>query len=102
MKDISFFFNPKSIAVIGASPIHGKLSNAIIRQLRTMEYPGTVYPVNPKYKYIDSMECYASLTAIKEDVDVVILCIPAPGVLDAMEDVVKKRVKGAIIVSAGF
>ncbi|OGP44028.1 MAG: acetate--CoA ligase [Deltaproteobacteria bacterium RIFOXYA2_FULL_42_10] len=102
MKDISFFFNPKSIAVIGASPIHGKLSNAIIRQLRTMEYPGTVYPVNPKYKSIDSMECYASLTAIKEDVDVVILCIPAPGVLDAMEDVVKKRVKGAIIVSAGF
>ncbi|MBI5047706.1 MAG: CoA-binding protein [Deltaproteobacteria bacterium] len=100
--DISFFFNPKSVAIIGASPVAGKLSHVIMNSLKDIGYPGAIYPVNPKYKSIDAVECYHSATDIKADVDVAILCIPANGVLKAMDDVIKKKVKGAIIVSAGF
>ncbi|MBI5875298.1 MAG: CoA-binding protein [Deltaproteobacteria bacterium] len=101
-KDISFFFHPKSIAVVGASPVAGKLSNVIINSIKEIGFPGTLYPVNPKYKSIDGIECYRSVTDIKEDVDMAILCIPASSVLGAMEDVARKKAQGAIIVSAGF
>lgn len=100
--DISFFFNPKSVAIIGASPVAGKLSNVIMNSLKDIGYPGKMYPVNPKYESIDGMECYQSVADIKDNVDIAVFCIPASTVLDAMEDVVKKGVKGAIIVSAGF
>ena len=50
MKDISLFFNPRSVAIIGASPMHGKLSQAIMGNLRETGYQGAVYPVNPHYK----------------------------------------------------
>ncbi|MBI5328953.1 MAG: CoA-binding protein [Deltaproteobacteria bacterium] len=101
-KDISFFFNPKSIAVVGASPIAEKLSNVIINSLRDIGFTGDIYPVNPKYKSIDEMKCYQSAKAIKADVDVAIICVPASAVLGVMEDIVAKKVKGVIIVSAGF
>ena len=101
-KDISFFFNPRSIAIVGASPVAGKLSHAIMNSLREIGFPGKIYPVNPKYKSIDAVECYQSAIDIKADVDVAILCIPASQVLGAMNDIVKKEVKGVIIVSAGF
>lgn len=100
--DISFFFTPKSIAVIGASPVAGKLSNVILSSLKDIGYPGKVYPVNPKYESIDEMKCYQSVNDIKDGVDAAILCIPANGVLKAMGDIVRKKVKGVIIVSAGF
>jgi len=101
-KDISFFFNPKSIAIVGASSVAGKLSHAIMNSLKDIGFQGDIYPVNPKYKTIDSMECHQSVSDIKEDVDLAILCIPASQVLGAMEDVARKKAKGAIIVSAGF
>lgn len=102
MNDISFFFYPKSVAIIGASPVPGKLSNAIMHHLGEIGYSGMLFPVNPKYESIDGMECYQSVSDIKDPVDVAVLCIPASGVLKAMEDVVRKKVMGAIIVSAGF
>ncbi len=100
--DISFFFNPRSIAIVGASPVAGKLSHAIMNSLREIGFPGKIYPVNPKYKSIDAVKCYQSATDIKADVDVAIICTPSSQVLGAMEDVARKKARGAIIVSAGF
>lgn len=102
MQDISFFFNPKSIAIIGASPVSGKVSYSLMQNLKEAGFPGAVYPVNPKYDSIGGIKYYKSITDIKSDVDVAIICIPASGVMKAMDDVVGKRVKGVIIVSAGF
>jgi acetate---CoA ligase (ADP-forming) subunit alpha len=102
MRDTSFFFNPRSVAIIGASPMHGKLSHAIMDNLRETGYPGRVYPVNPHYTSVNGMTCYQSITHIKEDVDIAVVCVPAPAVLDALNDIVRKGVLGVIIVSAGF
>ena len=102
MRDISFFFNPRSVAIIGASPMHGKLSHAIMDNLRETGYEGSVYPVNPHYKSVNGITCYQSITHIKEDVDIAVVCVPASAVLDALNDIVRKGVMGAIIVSAGF
>jgi acyl-CoA synthetase (NDP forming) len=100
-KDISFFFNPRSIAIIGASPKPEKLSSTILENLNKVGFPGNIYPVNPKYPSINNLKCYNSLTEIDDDIDVAVIVVPAPRVLDSLKDAGKK-VKGVIIVSGGF
>jgi len=98
--DISFFFNPKTIAVVGASPTPGKPSHIILESLKRIGFRGTIYLVNPKYPSIDGRKCYSSMAEIKDDIDVAILALPASKVVGALKSV--ENVKGAIIVSAGF
>ena len=98
--DISFFFSPKSIAIVGASPRRGKPSHVIVENLKRIGYSGVTYLVNPNYEYIDGSRCYRSLSEIQDDIDVAIFVLPAPIVIEIMERT--DNVKGAIIVSAGF
>jgi acetyl-CoA synthetase (ADP-forming) len=99
-RNISFFFSPKSIAVVGASPTTGKPSHVILENLKKIGYPGATYLVNPKYASIDGSKCYRSLNEIQDDIDVALFVLPAPTVIEIMERT--ENVKGAIIVSAGF
>lgn len=99
--DIGFFFNPKSIAIVGASPNQGKLSHVILESLKRIGYPGIIYPVNPKHTSINDLRCYSSVTEIGEEIDLAVIAVPAPLVLSSLMDAGKK-IKGAIIVSAGF
>ena len=99
-KDISFFFSPTSIAVVGASPTPGKPSHVILESLKRIGYQGAIYPVNPKYSHIEGYKCYHSLNEIQDDIDVAIFALPAPTVIEILERT--DNVKGAIIVSAGF
>lgn len=100
-QDISFFFNPRSIAIIGASPTPGKLSNVIIESLKRIGFPGLIYPVNPKYTSVNDLRCYSSVTEIGKEIDLAVIAVPAPLVLSALIDAGKK-INGAVIVSAGF
>jgi acetyl-CoA synthetase (ADP-forming) len=99
-RDISFFFNPQSIAIVGASPRRGKPSHVIVESLKRIGYPGVTYLVNPNHEYIDGSKCYRSLSEIQEDIDVAIFVLPAATVIEIMEHT--DNVKGAIIISAGF
>lgn len=99
--DISFFFKPRSIAVIGASPIPGKLSYVILENLKKAGFPGAIYPVNPKYSFINSLRCYKSITEINDNIDIAVIVLPAPAVAESLKSAGKK-VSGAIIVSGGF
>ncbi len=100
--DISFFFNPKSVVVIGASPTPGKPSYVILESLKSMGFPGKIYPVNPKYTSINDLICYSSVEGIRSSVDLAVIAVPAPMVIDALKDAANKKVNGAIIISAGF
>ncbi|MBI5750216.1 MAG: acetate--CoA ligase family protein [Nitrospinae bacterium] len=99
--DIKFFFNPKSIAVIGASPAPEKISHAMLENLKRTGFPGVIYPVNPKYKSINDLRCYSSISEIPSDIDISVIAVPSTVVLETLKDAGKK-VKGAIIVSGGF
>src|SRR3972149_7802441 len=100
-QDISFFFNPKSIAVIGASPIPGKLSYVILENLKKGGFLGAIYPVNPKYSSINNLRCYKSITETNDNIDIAVIVLPAPVVADSLKSAGKK-VRGAIIISSGF
>jgi acyl-CoA synthetase (NDP forming) len=95
-------FNPKTIAVIGASSNYMKWGFIIPTNILTGEYKGQLFLVNPKEKKIFSKEVHPSLEAVPEDIDVAIIVTPADKVASVMEDCVRKGVKAAIVITAGF
>ncbi|KKM89202.1 hypothetical protein LCGC14_1251060 [marine sediment metagenome] len=100
--DISFFFKPKSIAVIGASSTEGKVGNTVLNNIINSGFTGNIYPINPRSKMICEFNCYQSVLDVKEDIDIAIFVIPGKFVNSAAEECGKKGVKGLIVISAGF
>lgn len=98
---MNFFFNPRSIAVIGATANQIKGGNAIVKNLLA-GFSGDIYPVNPKYEQIEGMPCYPSLKKIPGPVDLAIVFIPAGDVPAAIEDCARCGIPGVMIESGGF
>ncbi len=98
---MNFFFNPCSIAVVGASPNPVKGGNALIKNLKR-GYPGPIYPVNPHYKEIEGLRCFPKVSHIREPVDLAIVFISAPLVPEALRDCAAAGVRGVMIESGGF
>ncbi|HDQ04596.1 MAG TPA: CoA-binding protein [Deltaproteobacteria bacterium] len=98
---MDFFFSPKSVAVIGASPNPLKGGNSILRNLIST-FKGKIYPVNPKYKTVEGLESYPSAREIPGKVDTAIIFVPAKEVLSSVRDCAAKGILGVIIESAGF
>ncbi|WP_440059171.1 acetate--CoA ligase family protein [Thermogladius sp. 4427co] len=102
MADLSRLFNPRSIAVIGASRHPGKIGYVILKNLIDYGYNGKLYPVNPEATEILGLKSYKSVLEIPDEVDVAILSIPANKVLDVAEDCGKKGVKFLVVIASGF
>ena len=96
------FFNPESVAIVGATRQKGKVGYQILTNLVAGGYPGKIFPVNPKADEIEGLKCYPDLSSIGETPDLVIIIVPAPFVASVMEECAKVRVKSAIIITAGF
>jgi len=96
------FFEPKSVAIIGASRTPGKLGYNILRNLIDLEFKGKLYPVNPEATEILGLKAYPQVDLIPEDLDVAVIATPASTVLELMEGCARKRVKGVVIISSGF
>ncbi len=97
---LKYIFYPKSVAVIGASKIEGKVGYAIMKNLKN--FNGKVYPVNPKYDEIFGMKCYKSVLNIDDEIDLAVIVVPNIVVPKVLEECGKKGVKGAVIITAGF
>jgi len=96
------FFNPKSVAVIGASANREKIGYGILKNLIEGKYKGKIYPINLKSKKILGLKTYASITKIKEKIDLAIIIIPAKFVNTTLEECGERGVKNVIVISAGF
>ncbi len=99
---IDVLFNPRSIAVIGASETKGKLGNDVMRNIVDSGFTGRVYPINPKGGEIVGHQVFRSVKDISGDVDVAIIVIPAKFVLKSVEECGEKGVKALVIITAGF
>ena len=80
------FFEPRSVAVIGASREPGKVGHDVLRNLIQYGYAGKIYPVNPKADNILGLPCYPTIREIPGEVDLAVLVIPARFCLDAVRD----------------
>jgi acetyl coenzyme A synthetase (ADP forming)-like protein len=94
------FLDIHSIAVVGASQDPVKVGYAICRNLLT--FPGKLYPVNPKTDIILGRQAYPTLASIPENVDLVVVAIPAKGVPQIIEAAGEKGVRLVVIISSGF
>ncbi len=97
-----YFFNPKSVCLIGASTNPEKLGFKILKNIIDGGYKGKIYPVNPKTNEILNLKCYKSVTEIPDKVELAVIVIPSDFVCDVAEECGKKGVKGLIVISAGF
>jgi len=95
------FFTPKSVALVGASAIKGKVGNSILNSLINYGFKGKIYPINPKVKKIFGQKCYPSVTAIPDKVDLVIISVNLSKIVTILEDCAKKGVHSVVIVSGG-
>lgn len=96
------FFEPRSIAVIGASREEGKLGHAVLQSLIRSGFPGKIYPVNPKADELLGLKAYPSVKDCPGEVDLAVVLIPGKFVPAVMKECGEKGVQGVIIISAGF
>lgn len=96
------FFNPLSLALIGASRSHGKGGNIILRNIIRAGFKGSIYPINPSGHEILGMKTYASVRDIPGPVDLAMIVIPKNAVPAAIEDCAAKGVKAVILSTGGY
>jgi len=95
------FFNPKSIAIIGASRTPGKLGYSILENLK-ISFNGKIYPINPNTGEILGLITYPSVLEVKEPIDHAVIVVPAEIVKKVLEECIKKKIKAVTIISSGF
>jgi len=98
---MNFFFEPKGIAVVGATPEPRQGGRYLVDNL-TLSYHGPIYPVNPKYNEIFGLKCYPRVSRIEGPLDLALIFVPAQAVPQVLEDCITKGVRGAIVESGGF
>ncbi len=100
--ELKYFFEPKSVAVIGASATPGKLGYNVLVNLIGGKFQGKIYPINPKVDKILGLRCYKSILDVPDEVDLAVLIVPAKIIPEVLMDCVSKGVKAVIIEAGGF
>ncbi len=95
-------FDPQSVAIIGASDNMLKFGGRPIRFMREGNYTGKVYPINPKGGMIQGLQAYKNIRDVPDVVDMCVVTVPAPLVVEAVKDCVEAKVRSVVIFSSGF
>ncbi|MDX1441217.1 MAG: acetate--CoA ligase family protein [Nitrosopumilaceae archaeon] len=97
----SVFLSPKSIAIIGASDKRGSVGSTITSNIMN-GFTGTVYPISPTRETVFYKKAYKSVLDVPKSIDLAVIVIKNTLVADVLEECGKKKVKGVIIITAGF
>ncbi len=97
---MDFLFNPKNVAVVGASGKMGKIGYEIMNSL--LNTKANIFPVNPNENEIMGRKCHRSLLDIEENIDLMVISLNASQIKDVIVEGCRKNVKGAVIISGGF
>jgi len=96
------FFYPSSICIPGASTKELSIGYEILKTIKKFKYPGKIFPVNPKADKILGFACYHSISEIPEQIDLAIIVVPKRFTLDTIDELLAKKVKSIILITAGF
>lgn len=102
MESLNRLFNPRSIAVIGASEVPGKAAERRTRSLIQGGYSGELFLINPKRDTLFDRKAYPSIIDIDQEVDLVMIVVAPKLIPQAVEDSVKMGAKGIVIITAGL
>src|SRR5689334_1980553 len=98
---LKLFFEPRAVAVIGASRHRGTIGGEILHNLLSFGFKGPVYPVNPAATVIENVKCYPTIEAVPGPVDLAVIVIPAEKVIEVAAGCARKNVKALVVISAG-
>ncbi len=103
LKDnIHALFAPKTVAVIGASAAPGKVGHTVVANMLEAGYKGTLIPVNPKADEILGLPVTKKIEDLPEGLDMAVIVVPVGAVVPSMEALAKRKVRSAVIITAGF
>lgn len=100
--NIARMLRPRSVAIVGASATPGALGNSLLGNLVRNGFDGEIHLINPKRAEIDGRPCLPGVDALPEGVDVAVLAIPQPAVLETVKGLAARGVGSVVIFSAGF
>ncbi len=101
-KDLSQFFEPESVAIIGASATPGKAGYVVLRNILANSYTGKIYPVNPKGGEILGITAYPSIASLPKGIDLAIIVIPAKATVQAVRECADKGIRAIVLSAGGF
>jgi acetyl coenzyme A synthetase (ADP forming)-like protein len=93
---------PRSVAVVGAGRSPANMGRQVLRNLVRFGFRGRIYPVNPHAAELEGLRAYARCADIPDDVDLGVIAVPAPSVLEVARDLAAKGARGLVVISAGF
>ena len=96
------FFEPDSVAVIGASRRRGSIGGELFRNVIEADFAGAAYPVNRGGDPVAGVRAYSSIGEITDPVDLAVICVPAAQVLDAAAEALQKGIRAICVISSGF
>jgi len=99
---MEYFFNPRTIAIIGASSDFRKPGGRSLNALQKRGYTGKIYPINPNSRELLGIPCYPKLADVPDEIDMAIISTPAHTVLEKLEQCVDKKVKATVVFTSGF
>src|SRR3989344_1298878 len=101
-RDLTTFFYPKSVAIVGASRSPEKLGSIVLRNIINSGFKGRVYPINPNVENIGELKCYKDLNSIPETVELAVIAVPADIVLQILNQAGNRSVKNVVVLASGF
>ena len=96
------FLEPRAVAVIGASREHETVGGQLFHNALEAGFEGVVYPVNPSADVVQSVRAYPSVTEVPDEVDLAVIAVPAPAVIEVARECADKGVPALVVISAGF
>src|SRR5512137_233256 len=95
-------FEPKSVAVVGATEKQGSVGRTVLWNLMSTPFGGPVYPVNPQRPSVLGIKAYPKLSNLPEKPDVIVVTTPATTIPAIISEAADLGIEGAVIISAGF
>ncbi|MDD5778537.1 MAG: acetate--CoA ligase family protein [Candidatus Thermoplasmatota archaeon] len=100
--DLQYLFDPRHVAIVGASHTEGKIGYIILNNIIESGYRGRIYPVNPRGGEILGHRVYADIGDVEGEVDLALVVVPASIAVQAVEACARKGVKFAVVITSGF
>ncbi|RLC56159.1 MAG: acetyl CoA synthetase subunit alpha [Candidatus Cloacimonadota bacterium] len=101
-KKLDKLFNPKVVAIVGATTKKESVGYALMKNIIGSGFDGIVYPINPKRTNVLGVKAYPSLDDVPDKIDLAIIATPAKSVPEIVEKCGKVGVSGILLISAGF
>ncbi|MBE0694111.1 MAG: CoA-binding protein, partial [Aquamicrobium sp.] len=102
IRNLEFMSRPRSVAVIGASDREGSVGGVVLKNILDGGFEGPVYPVNPKYRKVMGLACYASAADLPEAPDLAVIVTPPQTVPGVVGELGARGVKAAVVITAGI